>query len=286
VSANRVLVSGSDSALVPAFNVRLVPTLKVGQAGWCAVVEEHGVTGGSACGGVPTPSSPFLQVYGWGEGCSHVSTTIAVTTSQVAAVVLNGGAHVATESVPGLPYGLRAARILTPAETPAQCHARGLPGTNLEPLNAEGHSIPNKWVTLPFQGTVSTWRYPGRRPQGACALHAQGMSGLSVSSGEVASSIRSFPGRIVGHAFLPCAATVYQLQQLPLKAVLMLDAGNPSARATALPDFKPVRGAPAFFSEGGLTARRSGKAWLIVGQGSGLAERMNLLRHLSSTVKL
>jgi hypothetical protein len=286
VSANRALAYSSARTLTPAFNVRLVPTLKVGQAGWCAVVEEHGVTGGSACGGVPTPSSPFLQVYGWGEGCSHVSTTIAVTTPRVAAVVIDDGPHVATEPVPGLPYGLRAARILTPAETPAQCHARGIADSTPKPLDAQGRSIANKWVTVPSQGKVSAWRYPGRPSEGACALHAKGISGLSVSSGEVASSIRPFPGHIVGHAFLPCAATVFQLRQLHLKAVLVLDAENPNARAAALPDFKPVRGAPGFLSEGGLTARRARKGWLIVGQGSGLDERMSLLRHLSSTVKL
>lgn len=52
----------------------------------------------------------------------------------------------------------------------------------------------------------------------------------------------------------------------------------------ALPDFKPVPGVPGFFTEGGLTAKRSGNAWLVVGQGTGLAERMRLLLHLSTGV--
>jgi hypothetical protein len=285
-AAGRLLAVNSGDTLPPAFNVRLVPTLKVGQAGWCTVIEEHGVTGMSACGGVPRPSSPFLQVQGWGEGCSHISRTVAVTIPQVAAVVVNGGSHVATEPLPGLPYGLRAARILSPAGTPAQCRAGDVPGTTTKPLDAHGRLISSRWPTLPLQGRVGSWRYPGRPPEGVCALRAGGVPGLSTSSGEVLSAIRPFPGRIVGHAFLPCIATVYRLGQLPLRATVVLDALNPSARVAALPDFKAVRGAPGFFSEGGLTARRSGRAWLIVGQGSGLAERMRLLRHLSSTVEL
>jgi hypothetical protein len=98
------------------------------------------------------------------------------------------------------------------------------------------------------------------------------------------SAIRPFPGQLVGHAFLPCIATTYYLKGLPVRAMIVLDAANPRSRVAALPDFKPVPGARGFYSEGGLTARRAGNEWLIVGQGSGLAERMRVLRHLTATV--
>jgi hypothetical protein len=90
----------------------------------------------------------------------------------------------------------------------------------------------------------------------------------------------------VGHAFLPCVSVEYHLQGVPLQALIMLDAAHPGARAASLPDFKPVRESPGFLDEGGLTARREGGAWLIVGQGRGVAQRVDLLRHLTALVKL
>lgn len=93
-------------------------------------------------------------------------------------------------------------------------------------------------------------------------------------------------GQIVGHAFLPCVSVEYHLQGMPLQVLIMLDAADPGAPVASLPDFKPVRGAPGFLDEGGLTARREGRAWLIVGQGSGVAQRVDLLRHLTALVRL
>ncbi|HEY7933681.1 MAG TPA: hypothetical protein VID48_07635 [Solirubrobacteraceae bacterium] len=275
----------------PGFNVRLVPMLVVGQAGWCVVVEENRVTGGSACGGVPTPSRPFLQVYGWGEGGSHVWTTVAVAIPQIATILVNGKHRVSTETLPALPYGLRAARIVTSIKRPAGIlPAHRLSSIPSDPtlvaLDAQGRPVAQRQTNTPLQGTVHSWRYPNRAPRGSCQLRARAIPGLSVQGGEVASAIRPFPGLLVGHAFLLCAATVYHLRHMPLRAMIVLDAAHPRARPAALPDFKPVPRAPGFFSEGGLAARRSGNAWLIVAQGSSLAQRMRLLRHLTPTVEL
>jgi len=99
-------------------------------------------------------------------------------------------------------------------------------------------------------------------------------------------AIRALSGQLTGHAFLSCIDTEYHLHGWPLKATLLLDAAHPRTRAAALPDWKSGPGAPGFFSEGGLTARRFANAWLVVKQGSGLAQRMRLLRHLSATVRL
>jgi hypothetical protein len=216
-------------------------------------------------------------VYGWSEAGSHFSTTVAVTIPRAAAILVEGKRRVPTEPLPALPYGLRAARVVTPVKKPAPA---------LVALDAQGQPIAQRQANTPFQGTVHPWRYPRRPPQGPCQLRASGLPGLSARNGEVASAIRPFPGQLIGHAFLPCIATVYHLQHLPLRAMIVLDAAHPRARAAALPDWKPVRGAPGFFAEGGLTAKRSGGAWLIVAQGSGLAQRMSLLRHLAPTIKL
>jgi hypothetical protein len=275
-----------------AFNERLVPTLTVGQVGWCIVIEEDGKTGGSACGGVPTRSQPILQAQGSYRAGSAYETTVVVTDPQVATILADNTLRVATVSLPGLPYGLRGALIRIPVKTPSQVLPGGRlprlrsPGTTLVALDAQGRAIPQRWNDrMPFQATVHPWRYPDRQPYGSCRLHVQ-IAGLAARSGEVASAIRPFPGKLVGHAFLPCVATVYYVHHVPLKAMVVLDAANPGSRAVALPDFKPVPGAPGFFAEGGLTARRSGNAWLVVGQGTGLTERVRLLRHLTATVQL
>jgi hypothetical protein len=103
---------------------------------------------------------------------------------------------------------------------------------------------------------------------------------------EVASTIRAAPGTLVGDAFVSCIDTEYRLQGVPIDAEILLNAAHPGAPVAALPYWKPVPGAQGFFREGGLTARRAGDAWLLVRQGSGLAQRMRLLRHLSATVAL
>jgi hypothetical protein len=289
--AGRAQAVDAGQSHSPTFNVRLVPMLTVGQAGWCVVIEENRVTGGSACGGVPTPSAPFLQVQGSSEGGSSFSTTVAVTTPRVLAILVDGQRRVLTEPLPGLAYGLRAARIVTPVRrrariAPGDRRPSFLPAPTLVALDAQGRPIAQRWMRTPSQGSVHSWRYPNRPPRGSCQLRAGGLPGLSARSGEVMSAVRLFPGPLVGHAFLPCVATVYDLGHMPLRAMVVLDAAHPRARVAALPDWKPVRGAPGFFAEGGLTAKRSGNAWLVVAQGSGLTQRMSLLRHLTLTVNL
>jgi hypothetical protein len=286
-AASAFLASDSQAA---SFNVRLYPYLTVGQAGWCTAIEEHGRTGTSACGALATPSVPLVMVQGFGECSARYSTTVAVTIPQVAAILIDGHTRVPTMPLPGLPYGLRGARIVTANES---CTRSGrLPGNpsgpTLTPLDAQGQALAQPRLTsTPSQATVRSWSSPSRAPRGACSLSASGLTGLSARSGQVASAIRPFPGQIVGHAFLPCIATTYQLQGMPLKAMIVLDAAHPGAFPAAIPGFRPVPHAPGFFGEGGgLTARRSGDAWLVVGQGSGLTQRISLLRHLTPTVAL
>jgi hypothetical protein len=274
-----------------AFNVRLVPTLTVGQAGWCEVIEENGVTGGSACGGAPTPAQPMLQVQGSYTGGAPYKTTVVVSDPQVAAILANRTLRAPTLPLPGLPYGLRgtlikvAANAQTAPHSPHYLLQRYATDPTLVALDAQGHPIPQRWQRrIPLQAIVRSWHYPSAPPSGSCRLHAT-LPGLTARSGQVASAIRPFPGRLVGHAFLPCVATAYELHGLPLRATMVLDAANPRTRAAALPDFKPVPKMPGFFAQGGLTARRSGNAWLIAAQGAGVRQRIQLLRQITAIVK-
>jgi hypothetical protein len=288
--AGHASVIDASSGRAPGFNVRLFPMLTVGQVGWCEAIEENGRTGGSACGGVPTPSQPLLQVQGSYSAGAPYETVVVVSDPQVAAILANGTLRVPTVPLPGLPYGLRGARIRIPVAAPRRVLPGGrLPlhpqGPTVVALDAQGRPLVQRWGSTPRQAGVRSWQYPSRPSRGVCQLRVGGLPGISARGGEVATgAIGPFPGALVGHAFLPCIATVYYLQHVPLRAVLVLDAAHPGARAAALPNFKPVRAAQGFFAQGGLTAKRSGSAWLIVGQGSGLAQRMTLLRHLTSTV--
>jgi hypothetical protein len=282
--ADDALGAVSASEVTPAaFNVRLVPTLAVAQAGWCVVVEEHGVAGGDACGGAALESNPFLQVYGWGRGGSGYDTTVAVSTPSVATVLVDGKLRVTPSALPGLPYGLKAVQIVSRV---SRSGGQFQKYATIVALDKHGRKIAEHQGTTGRQGNVRSWRAPARAPRGVCGLSEAGVPGLTTGGGQVASTIRAYPGTLVGDAFVSCIDTEYRLQGVPIDAEILLDAAHPGAPVAALPDWKPVPGAPGFFSEGGLTARRTADGWLLVRQGSGLAERMRLLRHLSATVAL
>jgi hypothetical protein len=288
--ANRAGALDVTDVKPTGFNVRLYPTTTVGEAGWCEVSEEDGKVGGSACGGAPTTSIPFLMVMGFGEGNSPITTTFAVTIPAVASIEVNGKQRVLPVAVPGLPYGLRAARIVTSSTehlTPAMKRAVRRQGTVLVAFNAQGRRIPRGRVFARHpQARVISWRYPSRPADGSCQLSAKGMPGLIARAGKVATDIRPFPGKLVGQAFLPCAETQYSLHGGPIRALIMLNAANPSALAAALPNFKPAPHAPGYFAEGSVTAARDGKFWLVVGQGASRHQQIEVLRHLNATVHL
>ena len=106
--------------------------------------------------------------------------------------------------------------------------------------------------------------------------------------GAVATGIHTLPGgMIVGAGFMPCIETRYLLAGEPVRALILLNAADPTAPAGALPNFKPVRGKSGFYTEGGaLTATRAGNDWLVVGQGNSPKQRLIVLRHLRATIHL
>lgn len=262
----------------PDFNVRLVPKLTVGQVGWQSFSEEHGVQVGGSTAGPALSSRPFLVEDATSTDGS-VWTARLVTTPEVATVLI-GGRRAPTVSLPGLPYGYRAVRVRTQLE-----------GTSIVALDADGRPLVNEPDNRePVLAKVHSWRYPGPIPQGSCGLRARPLPGLTAQGGTVATAIRPYSAaagrQILGYAFLPCVSVNYRLGNVPMRALILLDAAHPSDRAAALPDFKPISGAPGLVQEGGaLTARRAGDAWLIGGGGT-VAQRVQLLRHLSALVSL
>lgn len=272
------------------FNVRLFPTTDVGEAGWCEVVEEHGITGGSACGDAPTAANPFLMVYGWGTVGSKTTTTVAVAIPEVSSIEVNGRQRVVPMALPGLPYGLRAARIVTSSSeplAPAMRQAVRREGTLLVAFNADGRQIPDRRPFVTYrQARVRSWHGPSAPAGGSCRIAVRDMPALRAQAGKVANAIRPFPGSLIGQAFLPCVETRYTLGGGPLRVLVMLDAADPSAPVGALPNFKAVPRAAGFFSQGSLTATRDGGVWIVAGQGTGLSQRIEVLRHVSAVVRL
>ncbi len=278
-----------------SFNVRLYPAFEVGQAGYCFANEENGVTGSSACGGPPLTSSPLVMVDGYGEPRSGHATTIVVALPDVVTLLVDGNRRVPTSAVPGLPYGLRAARIVTMKH---EARPPGRPfgaGPTIVPLNAAGHQLPEHALRSDQQAHVVRWGRPSRPllgssgakrpPRGRCELQPIGLRALRAVGGEVAMDIHAFPDTIVGEAFMPCIETRYLLGDAPVRALVLLNSADPSAPAGPLPNFRPVRGERGFYTEGGaLTATRAGNDWLVVGQGSSPRQRILVLRHLRATI--
>jgi hypothetical protein len=243
----------------------------------------------------PVTSMPLaMQMSGGSVGTGGYSIVV-VSTPQVAAVLVNGRRRVPTIALPGLPYGLRAARILLhipravhpiPARsTPTVRHVLPPPPEpTIVALDAQGRPIPNRVVREPIER-------PNVSGRGPCALRASGLPGLAPQWSHVARAIRPFPGKLVGRAFFSCIDTEYYLRHWPLDAAILLDAAHPGRVPAAIPGLTPVPKAPGFFSgpgdfKGELTATHDGNAWLVVAGGSSLAQRIEVLRHLRPTVKL
>ncbi|MCL2769552.1 MAG: hypothetical protein FWD42_05500, partial [Solirubrobacterales bacterium] len=205
-AAGRAPVANPNGARAPGFNVRLAPGLEVGRAHWQVFYEEHGAQMGAVTTAPPVGSDVYLAFDG-GSADGSRWTTRVVTTSEVAAILVEGRTRVPTVPLRGLPYAYRAARISTPVE---------LTASSVVPLDAGGHPLLARPRSRdPIQARVRSWRYPGRAPAGSCGLRSSPLPALTAQGGSVATAIRPYPatagaggggggGRLVGRAFLPC----------------------------------------------------------------------------------
>ena len=288
----RAGIAYSRAAKRSRFDVRLSPVLTGGSYGWCVAVKEKGDTFAEAdgeCGTAPVVSRPLATELTIGSAKSDRESIVVLSTPRVAAVEVNGRRRVATVAPAGLPYGLRVARIVIPLPRRAgslgvKSSFTSLRSPKLAALNARGQVIPDTVVREPA-GIVN------RSGRGPCALHAAGVPGLAAQWSHLAGAIRPFPGKLVGRAFFSCIDTEYYLRHWPIDAAILLDAAHPGAQPAAIPGLTPVPGARGYFNgpgdfKGELTATRVGRTWLVVAGGSGLLQRLDVLRHLTPTVKL
>jgi hypothetical protein len=89
-------------------------------------VEEAGYTGivGGGCSMMPVASAPVAWRLSGGSVRTRRQWTVLVTTPNVAAVLVNGSRRMPTVALAGLPYGLRAVRVVAPLHVRALGHAR------------------------------------------------------------------------------------------------------------------------------------------------------------------
>ena len=287
--ANATAAAKRDAA-AGGFGIRLSPALDGGQYGWCVGVHEPGFNGiaGGGCATAPTASVPLSMILTSDDARTRKEAIVVLTTPEVAAVLVGAHRRVATAELPGLPYGLRAARIVIPFIGRRSAGGRVLfrapAEPSLTPLDSAGRPIASASVRPQGQ-------QPPLAAHGPCALTAGGVPGFVAKWSHVASEIAPYPGVIVGRAFFSCIDTEYHLHESSLDVAILLDAQRPGSSPAAIPGLLPVPGKPGYVNgpgdfKGALTATRRGNAWLVVAGGGGLAQRLEVLSHLEVTVKL
>jgi hypothetical protein len=265
---------------------RISPALDGGSYGWC-IHEE----GGGSCASVPavTTAGPHnkmrvsIGTLAGNSGNGREERITALLSSSVHAVLARGR-PVTVLTRAALPYHLHLAQILL-----------ALPkyGSPRPPLLAIGaHGEPLGYLHEQAAGMISKihwWKKPASGAPGPCQIHAHGLPGLEPQWGHVAATIQPYPTKIIGRAFFSCADTEYYLHKWPLDTAILLDAQNPGNPPAAIPGMTPVARAPGLFDasggfHGAITAIRHGNAWLVVAGGSGLSQRIDVLRHLTATI--
>lgn len=277
----------------PNGRVMLVPELQGGTGGWCmATSTETATEGSSGCGPLEESTGPIFN-----ERCQGNELRLyvfALTTSEVAAVSVDGGTPIPTVSNVTLLDGLRAAAVEVRRRhgrtSPLHCPKVTPLDANGRPIRREGKPGRPQAFTLPGR---RHWEGPARPPRGVCRLTATRLPREIVpEDGYVATLVKPYRG-LLGHALLSCVSTVYVYEEEHhLPSAVLLDASHPGATPPPLPGMKPLAGHPGIFeapgSEGEMAARRIPGAWLVVEEEDdiGLNAPVELLEHLHVTMHL
>lgn len=292
-SCSATTASPYVSRAVPNSQVLLVPNLEGGRAGWAW--------------STTASTGPIFAA----QGCSESETGIyqsALTTSEVAAVSVYGGAPIPTTTNATLPDGLRAVAVEVvrqhgrpSVEQIGHCPTLTPLDAAGKPIRGTGTQAPRLTFTKKLPGTKEWDRgVPGEHPgwnarpeaRGACELRATRLPReTSARWGSVATVIRPEKG-LVGQALMSCVdITYFYLGEHALTAAVLLNASNPGATPPPLPDMKPLAGHPGIFEAPDsqeMAARRIPGAWLVVEENDdiGLRAPVELLESLRATIRL
>jgi hypothetical protein len=276
------------SQAAPDSHVLLVPIVGNVAAGSCLATATRTATGGvGGCSGGPTPRGPILA-----ETCSSGTDTTgevhsniyALTTSEVAAVAVEGGTPISTATNGTLPDRLRAVAVellwgkAQPAGGSEQACRR------LTPLDASGQPIRargRRWPALSLPVPNRRWIEPAHSPRGVCELKDSELpAATNAFQGEVATRIKPEHG-LLGRPLLSCASTTFiYSEEHHLPAAVLLSASHPGAAPPPLPGMVPLAGHPGIFEapgqSGQMAARRIPGGWLVVQEEDGIGLRVPL----------
>ena len=280
------------------YRISLVPSLEVGQIGWCAAITTTSKSGQleslgtGSCADAPT-SGALLFAPQVGQGLSFVFTAASVH-----AIQLPRRRPVLTMSA-RLPFGYRAAVFQYVEPTDGLARVTSYEQFGIAALDASGEQIPYDGSGMPNEPTKS-WG-PGQTPAaGSCSVTARAGANLRFGVGSVVTSIVPAPP-VVGAAFLPCLERNVRLdstspRSLPIdervmQIYVLLNASDPSVPAPALPYMQPLPGHPGTLENpelplpdalsSGMTARRVGNAWVAVIGGRTAEQRLAVLSQIS-----
>jgi hypothetical protein len=288
--------------------VILVPLLRAGSVGWCAMERGTGNCG-EGTGHLPILVESLNESSGIGGSGIERGATIegmVVATPRVAVVALekfiimrdplrmagrerwSAAGTFALHKEPGLPDGLHAAVLAVKYKRPAG----GRILVRFLPLNANGKQISQARarVLLSKMLPVRSVSDAARPASGVCRIDMKPMSGVFAFGAQVINSVMPEPG-FIGHAFITCASTIYKIGGWRVEAAVLLDAADPGARPVPLPLMKPLPGRRGVFeawreSDVPVLARRVPHAWLVVTEGRDMSERLRVLEHLSASMHL
>lgn len=265
-SGNGVSVNATTlytSVRVKDQHILLVPEIEVGAAGWCVVILDNGYT----CNAGRIVAPIFEQ--GWSESGPPQSTEgTALTTSEVAAVSIDGSKRIPTRSEPGLPDGLRAISVELPGY---RLQDKGHRSRRLRftPLNARGERIQRRvtQVHLAAFGIPTTVVPEPTHPEvGECRIEDPSIPSLVATRSVIVSRVEPKKELLRG-AMLPCASTTFESAGSSIVTTILLDAGDPGSEPGMLPAARPVSGRTGIVREAGaeseVFARRIPGAWLV-----------------------
>lgn len=305
--------AGGVSASAIHQPVLLLPDVTGGVAGWCITRTVRGGCQIESPGGAAIVGEAWGSQYGGmgGESSQPATEGFALTTSDVAAVSVDGSSAIPTRREPELPAGLRAVVVAVRGGPVRKVSVPRLFGgkprvllvpksfPRFTPLNSNGRAIAQRGTppaSLAFRVPGRGWSHPAVPTYGLCRIRALPLHGLEAPEGFVVTRLRpriawrGRPFRKIARPYLSCASNSYNYSGWPLVASVLIDAMHPGVAPASFLGMKPLPGHPGAFqalcAQGEMVARRIRGAWLIVANGRDNAQRMVVLEHLRADVHL
>jgi hypothetical protein len=236
------------------YTISLTPNLFPGQAGWCRrVALRRGrapVTGGMGCGLAAASGTALIAGGAMSVGSDRI-LAYAVVDRRVASVELAPGLRVAPRAEPTLPFGWRAAVAFVPTRRGA------LPGeaTILRLFDARGRAIDRSPEQHAGTRALPTRKVdPLHPPAVPCAITHAPIAHLRHVSQTIVRGLLATRADVNGRALRTCSEAAFSLGTHRLRAAVLVDAAGPRHEPPPLP--------------GAMTARRIGRAWLVVDGGT------------------